>query len=114
MLVVVGISLFVTILQLVRRRKLREELSLVWLVIGFGLILASVADLIIDPLAFKLGMSYPPMLVFVIVFFFFVLVLLYFSVIVSDLKTKNKELSQKIALMEYKLGKLCDEKSDME
>ena len=33
-----------------------------------------------------------------------VLVVLYFSVVVSDLKGKNKELSQKIALMEYTLN----------
>lgn len=113
-LFIIGTSLFITILELVRRRKFREELSLVWLLIGFGLILASFADIIIDPLAFRLGISYPPALVFVIVFFLFLLVLLYFSVVVSDLKSKNKELSQKIALMEFKLGKLGEGKNDEE
>ncbi len=108
-LLIIGISLFITIMELVRRKKFREELSLVWLVIGFGLILASFADFVIDPLAGRLHVSYPPMLVFVVVFFFFLLVLLYFSAVVSDLKSKNKELSQKIALMEYKLGKLAEE-----
>ena len=100
---IIGTFLFITILELVRRRKFREELSLVWLLIGFGLLLASFADLIIDPLAFKLGISYPPALVFVLIFFLLVLVILYFSIVVSDLKSKNNELSQKIALMEYKL-----------
>ncbi len=111
-LFIIGSLLFITILELVRRRKFREELSLVWLLIGFGLILASFADLIMDPLAFKLGISYPPILIFIIVFFLFLLVLLYFSAIVSDLKSKNKELSQKIALIEYKLAKSDKEKSD--
>jgi hypothetical protein len=103
---VVGTSLFLTILELVRRKKFREELSLVWLLIGFGMILASIADFVIDPLAFSLGIAYPPTLVFLIIFFFFVLVVLYFSVVVSDLKGRNKELSQKIALMEYRLNTL--------
>ncbi len=107
---IMGIFLFITILELARRRRFREELSIVWLLTGLGLILSSFADLIIDPLAFKLGLSYPPALVFMITFFLFVLVILYFSVAVSDLKSRNKELSQKIALMEYKLGTLYKEK----
>jgi hypothetical protein len=106
---IMGTFLFVTILELVRKRRFREELSVVWLLTGLGLILSSFADLIIDPLAFKLGLSYPPTLVFMITFFLFVLVILYFSVAVSDLKSRNKELSQKIALMEYKLGTLYKE-----
>lgn len=100
-----GIFLFIVILELVRRRKFREELSLIWLIIGFGLILSSFADRIIDPLAFRLGISYPPVLILLVIFFLLVLAMLYFSIVVSDLKSKNKELSQKIALMEYKLSK---------
>ena len=106
----IGTFLFIMILELVRRGKFREELSLVWLLIGLGLIFSSFADRIIDPLAFRLGISYPPMLVFVIIFFLLVLAILYFSIVVSDLKSKNKELSQKMALMEYKFDKLYQEK----
>jgi len=103
---IVGTSLFFMILELVRRKKFREELSLVWLLIGLGMVLASIADFAIDPLAFRLGISYPPALVFLVIFFLLVLVVLYFSVVVSDLKGRNKELSQKIALMEYRLNTL--------
>jgi hypothetical protein len=105
-ILIIGTSLFFTILELVRRKRFREELSLVWLLIGFGMIFASVADFVIDPLAFRLGISYPPALVFIVIFFFLVLVVLYFSVVVSDLKGRNKELSQKIALIEYRLNTL--------
>jgi hypothetical protein len=98
-----GVLFFIAIFELVRRKKLREDLSLGWLLIGLALILSSFADQIIDPLAFALGIHYPPALAFVIVAFLLVLVVLYFSVVVSDLKSRNKELSQKVALMEYKL-----------
>jgi hypothetical protein len=108
-ILMMGIFLFVTILELVRKRRFREELSIVWLLAGLGLILSSFADLIIDPLAFKLGFSYPPALVFMLAFFLFVVVILYFSAVVSDLTSKNKELNQKIALMEFKLGRLYKE-----
>ncbi|MFA6079247.1 MAG: DUF2304 domain-containing protein [Candidatus Omnitrophota bacterium] len=107
-----GFLLFITTFELVRRKKFREELSLGWLLVGLGLILSSFADLIIDPLAFKLGISYPPALAFIIVVLLLVLVMLYFSIAVSDLKSRNKDLGQKIALMEYKLSKLYKEKED--
>lgn len=107
-----GVILFTTILELVRRKKFREELSLGWLLVGLGLILSSFADLIVDPIAFKLGISYPPALAFIIVVLLLVLVMLYFSIAVSDLKGRTKELSQKIALMEYKLRKVHKEKEN--
>jgi len=108
-----GLILFSTVFELVRRRKFREELSLCWLFIGLSLILSSFADRLIDPLAFKLGINYPPALAFIIIFLLFVIVMLYFSISVSDLKSENKELSQKIALMEYKLTRLQKEKEDI-
>ncbi|HWR89606.1 MAG TPA: DUF2304 domain-containing protein [Dissulfurispiraceae bacterium] len=99
----IGLLLFWAVIELIKRRRLREELSLVWLITGLGLMVSSVADYIIDPLALSLGISYPPVLVFLIIFFLIVLVILYFSIVVSDLKSKNKELSQKIALLEFRV-----------
>ncbi|MEW6002918.1 MAG: DUF2304 domain-containing protein [Nitrospirota bacterium] len=105
-ILIVGTFIFMMILELVRRRKFREDLSVVWLLIGVALIFASFADRLIDPLAHKLGISYPPALGFLIIIFLLVIATLYFSIIVSDLKSRNKELSQKIALLEYKLNRL--------
>ena len=110
-ILLIGIFLFIVILDLVRRKKFREELSLIWLMIGIGLILSSFADRIIDPLAFRLGISYPPSLVFMLIFFLLVLAMLYFSLVVSDLKSKNKELSQKMALLEYRVSRIAQEET---
>lgn len=107
----IGILMFILILNLVRKKRFREELSLVWLILGIGVILSSFADLILDPLAFRLGIHYPPVLVFVAIFFLMFFAMLYFSLVVSDLKNRNKELIQKVALMEYKLMKLHDKKA---
>ena len=106
----IGIFLFLIIFELVRKRKFREELSLIWLIIGVGLILSSFADRIIDPLSKKLGISYPPALIFLIVFFLLTFATLYFSMVASDLKSKNKELSQKLALLEFKISELYKER----
>ena len=96
-----GLVLAAIIFELVRRRKFREELSLVWFIVAIVIMLSSLADLMIDPLAKKLGIAYPPTLVFIWIIFFLIMALLYFSVIISDLKGKIKELSQKVALLEF-------------
>ncbi len=109
-----GLLLFITILRLLRKKKFREELSILWLLVSISLSLGSVADVIIDPLAFALGINYPPALVFLIFFFIVVLTMFYFSLVVSELKSKNKELSQKVALMDYKIKELSPSKKAKE
>ncbi|MFN3481185.1 MAG: DUF2304 domain-containing protein [Thermodesulfovibrionales bacterium] len=101
-----GLFLFFVIFRLLRRRRFREELSILWLIVSISLVFGSIADLVIDPLAFALGISYPPALIFLIFFFIVVLTMFYFSVVVSDLKSRNKELSQKVALMEYRIREM--------
>jgi len=100
-----GLILFLIIFEMVRRKKFREEISIAWFIVGIAVMASAIADIVVDPLAKKLGISYPPALAFVWVIFFLVLALIYFSYVISDLKGKVKELGQKVALLEYELGK---------
>lgn len=95
-----GFFLFLIVVELVRQKKLREELSIAWLVAATAIMLGSVADFVIDPVASWLGVHYPPSLFFAWVIFCLILTLLYFSVALSRLKGQVKELSQTIALMQ--------------
>ncbi|MBA4372498.1 MAG: hypothetical protein C0402_06505, partial [Thermodesulfovibrio sp.] len=105
MLFGLGITLFMIIFELVRRNKFREELSIAWFGVSLLLLASSVADVVIDPFAKKIGIGYPPALVFAWIIFCLIIALLYFSAVISDLKGKLKELSQKIALMEFEMDK---------
>ena len=100
-----GVVLFLIIFELVRRERFREELSITWFFVSLVLMASSVADIIIDPFAKKLGIGYPPALVFAWIMFCLIIALLYFSSVISDLKGKLKELSQKIAIMEFEIDK---------
>ncbi len=103
-----GIILFGIIFELVRRRRFREELSIAWFAVSLMIMASSFGDIVIDPFARKVGIGYPPALVFAWIIFCLILALLYFSSVISDLKGKIKELSQKIALMERELDKNYD------
>jgi tellurite resistance protein TehA-like permease len=104
-LFVFGVVLFAIIFELVRRRRFREEMSIAWFGVAIALMASSAADKIIDPFAKSLHIGYPPALVFAWIIFCLILALLYFSSVISDLKGKIKELSQKIALMELEIDK---------
>ena len=105
LLVGFGLVLFFFVFELVRRGRFREELSITWFAISILLMASSVADYLIDPIARRIGIGYPPALVFAWILFCLIIALLYFSAVISDLKGKIKELSQKIALMEYEIDK---------
>jgi hypothetical protein len=96
-----GLSLFLIIFELVRRKRFREELSLAWFFVAVLVMLSAVADLFLDRVAKFIGIYYPPALYFGWIIFCLVVTLLYFSSVISDLKSKIKELSQKIALLEF-------------
>lgn len=102
-LFVFGLILFAIIFELVRRRRFREEMSIAWFGVAIVLMAGSAADKIIDPFAHALHIGYPPALVFAWIIFCLILALIYFSSVISDLKGKIKELSQKMALMQYEI-----------
>ncbi len=105
-----GLGLFVIVLELVRKKRFREELSIMWLFLAVIIASGSVMDLVIDPLSKMLNIHYPPALVFMIVTFVLVISFLYFSLVTSDLKSKVKELTQKIALLEFEISEKRDKK----
>ncbi len=104
-----GVFLFGIIFELVRRRRFREELSIAWFAVSLMLMAGSFGDKLIDPLAHMIGIGYPPALVFAWIIFCLILALIYFSSVISDLKGKIKELSQKIALIELEINKRRDD-----
>jgi len=108
LILAVGLGLFALVFGLVRRGRFREELSVVWLLIGVTVMLSAGADVVLDRVAFKLGISYPPVLGFVMLFLVLLFGFLYFSIVASDLKSHLKELAQQTALLEHELKKLTD------
>lgn len=93
------------ILELVRRRQLKEEYSILWLLVGVLLFIIVVWKSLQDLIAKLVGIVYPPSALFLLGLLFIVVLLLHFSTVISQLSEQNKELAQKIALLENELRK---------
>lgn len=98
------------IIELVRKHKLREEHSLIWLLTGTVLFLLSLIRPLLDVLSRWMGIFYPPAALFLIGFGFTLLILMHFSVLVSDLTERNKRLAQDLALLKQELETLKQNK----
>jgi hypothetical protein len=93
--------LFVVVLEMVRRRRLREDYSLLWLVMCVALILLAVfRDTFLYVIADEvMGIKYYPAALFLIGFGLLLLILLQFSLVITRLARENKQAAQHIALL---------------
>ena len=74
-----SVGLLLIVLELVRRRRLKEEYSLLWLLTAVVLLALSLLRSSLDLIAKLLGIFYPPTALFVVGFGFVLLLLLYSS-----------------------------------
>lgn len=105
-----SLVLLLLILELIRRKKLAEEYSLLWIATGTVLLLLSLWRGLLDLLAGLVGIFYPPSALFLVGLIFILLLILHFSVIVSRLSRKNRELAQDVALLRRRIEEAEEEK----
>lgn len=108
-----GMSVAVILLVLVsiRRRHIRVEYSVSWFAAALALLLLSRWPGALERLAHWLGIGSPPLALVFVVGCLFLLVLFRLSVIISDLKDANIALTQRLAILEYRLEATHGEKS---
>lgn len=101
-----SLLLFVFILKLVKRKKLKEEYSLLWLAFGSIFILLSIFKPLLEIVASMIGIVYAPaalLLILVISVFF---ILIQFSIVISKLAEGNKNLTQEVGILKAEIKKL--------
>lgn len=98
-----SICLIIFILNLIRKKRLREEFSILWLLTAFIFLFISIFRPLLDKFSYFLGISYPPAALFLILIVGLILVCIHFSIAISELKEINKKLLQEIALLKAEL-----------
>ena len=103
---VFGIGMLIIIIDLVRRRKLREEYSWLWLMTGAGILVLSLWFDLLKWVTHLVGAITPSSTIFLFAFLFLIFISLHFSVVISKLTDRNKELAQRYALLENEVHEL--------
>jgi hypothetical protein len=101
--IIVSSLLLLTVVELVRRRRLVEEYSLVWILGALGLLGLSIWRHLLDRAAALLGVYYPPSLLLMLLVMMVFVGLLWFSVVLSQQRRQIDRLIEQTAILEAEL-----------
>ena len=98
-----SLTIFFVVVNLVRRRRLKTEYSLIWLLVSVTFIVFSFWRDGIDWLAKLFGIAYAPSVLFIILLIGIILLLIEFSIIISKQSERIKVLVQEIGLLRLEI-----------
>jgi hypothetical protein len=104
--ILVSVGLLATVLELVRRQKLTEEYSFVWIVCALALLFFSMARRLLDAAALAVGIYYPPAALLLVLIVFVFLASVSFSVTASRHRQQIERLIEDAALLEAEVREL--------
>ena len=102
----VSVLLLLVVLELVRRRKLTEEYSFVWILCAVALVVLSLRRDLLDASARWLGIYYPPILLVLALILMVFVTSLYFAVIVSRQRKQIERLIEETAMLAAEVEEL--------
>ena len=94
-----GISLLIVILELVRRRKLKEEYAWLWIAAGIVMPVIGLNYPLLVAVTRFIGAGWTSSTLFFFGLFFVIALCLQFSVKISRLETHVKNLAQELAIL---------------
>ncbi len=105
-----GLAILLFILNLVRKKQLREQYALLWVIASVVLCLSAIFIHGIERLSHLVGIYYPPAFLFLIAILLILLLQFHFSTVISHLKEQNKALIQDVGILASELKALRDER----
>ena len=109
-----SLGLLGLLITLIRKRKLKEEYAILWIVISVVFLAIAIFRGLIDWISHIFGIHYQPAALFIILIFCLYLLMLHFSIVTSDLRMKINTLLTKITLLEEETSRLKQGKNQTE
>jgi hypothetical protein len=97
--IVTSVATFLFILELVRRRRLREEYSFLWIVTTIGMVVLSAWYGAIEHLTTIIGAVTATTTLFIFGLLFLLVISVHFSTVISRLTQQVRRLTQELAIL---------------
>ena len=101
-----GIFILLFILNLVRKKQLREQYALLWILTSVVLCLSAVFIGGVEKLSTLVGIYYPPAFLFLVAILMILVLQFHFSTVISNLREQNKALIQDVGILASELRAL--------
>src|SRR5688572_26679985 len=109
----VGVAILLFILNLVRKKQLREQYALLWIFAAVVLCLSSVFIHGLEKLSHLVGIYYPPAFLFLVAILIILVLQFHFSTVISNLREQNKALIQDVGILASELKALRAKRPDV-
>jgi len=106
---ILGLTVLLFVINLVRRRQMQERYALLWLLAGSGMVIAPLIIHWLDRIAYALGFDYPPALLLMIAVIGLLLIIFQLSLTVSRNADHLKVLTQELGLLRQEVETLRDQ-----
>ena len=103
--VVGSLLLLVIIMYLIRKERLKEGYSILWLLVGIAMVIFSVFAGLLDQLAHLVGIAYAPAVLFLILVAGLFVLALHFSLLLSRYDKRIRRLAQEHAILKEQINK---------
>jgi len=103
LVVFVAVVIALVVVFYIRRWRLREEYSLLWLFLSAALIVLTIDQGVMEWAARRLDVSYSPAVLFFLALAFAAVMLFHYSLEISRLSDQNRMLAQEMSLLRAKL-----------
>jgi len=100
---IVAILVALTVVFYVRRWRLKEQYSLLWLVLAVGMVVSTAAPGLVEWFAGQLNVFYAPAILFFLALAVVAMMLFHYSLEISRLSDQNRELAQELGLLRARL-----------
>ena len=97
--VIFSVFIIVAVLELIRRRRLEVNYSLIWFLMGIFILICSSSQKLIYLLSDFFGIKAPINLFFIIIVGFILIMLIHFSMIITSITKQITKLAQEISLL---------------
>ena len=98
------------VVEMIRQRRISERYSLLWLILGFVMLLFSLFPTMLNRISQAIGIVYGTSLLFFIGFLFSLVFILHLTTVLTKLDRKMTRLTQELALLKSRQEEAADDR----
>jgi len=99
LVIAVAVLIALTVVFYVRRWRLKEQYSILWLALVVLMVVTAAAPNLVEWFAARLDVVYAPSVLFFLALSFVAVMLFHYSLEISRLSDQNRELAQEVGLL---------------
>lgn len=104
--IIFAITFLIFILNLVRKNKLEETYSIVWIFFSIGILIISIFHNFIMDLALKIGVFYPPTLLLLMTLIVEGIYIVHLTIVITLQNKRVIRITQEISILDKKLDEM--------